>query len=373
MKALALVEARNHVCCRYRVRAFEGTLAASGWSLAIEPLETDLFPAPRPDRPGGRVRRRHPPAEAPARLAAPRAPQQVEEADLRFRRRRPLPRLVRSPGAAPSPPVGSLQADGPGRARCRDRGQCVPGRLRPGRWGRPEPRPGDPDLRRRRGRPARSPAPAGGRGGRPGLESARAAPWPGSTGRGRSWERLGREVPGLRLRMVCDHFLRFESLPVVDVPWSEATEAADVASADIGISWVPDDLWSRGKCGLKVLQYQAAGLPVVANPVGVHPEIIRPGVDGLLPRDGRRVGRGRPQAGPRPRSEAADGPGGPILPRGELLQRVVGPGLRRRGGGRPAFESSRADVRPDPETQGDPRPRPFIHPPGRPRPLSELS
>src|SRR3954451_11960497 len=43
MKALALVEARDHVCCRYRVRAFEGALAASGWSLTIDPLATNLL------------------------------------------------------------------------------------------------------------------------------------------------------------------------------------------------------------------------------------------------------------------------------------------------------------------------------------------
>jgi glycosyltransferase involved in cell wall biosynthesis len=44
---------------------------------------------------------------------------------------------------------------------------------------------------------------------------------------------------------------------------------------------VPDDPWSRGKCGLKVLQYQAAGLPVVANPVGVQGAFVRPGETGI--------------------------------------------------------------------------------------------
>jgi glycosyltransferase involved in cell wall biosynthesis len=37
-----------------------------------------------------------------------------------------------------------------------------------------------------------------------------------------------------------------------------------------------------GKCGLKVLQYMAAGLPVVANPVGVHREMIVHGETGFL-------------------------------------------------------------------------------------------
>ena len=37
-----------------------------------------------------------------------------------------------------------------------------------------------------------------------------------------------------------------------------------------------------GECGLKVLQYMAAGLPVVANPVGVHPEMIEHGHTGFL-------------------------------------------------------------------------------------------
>jgi glycosyltransferase involved in cell wall biosynthesis len=95
-------------------------------------------------------------------------------------------------------------------------------------------------------------------------------------------ERLGQESAGLRLKVICDHFPLFQSLPVVRCPWSGQTEAAELAAADIGISWLPDDLWSQGKCGLKVLQYMAAGLPVVANAVGMQRDLVRHGVTGLL-------------------------------------------------------------------------------------------
>jgi glycosyltransferase involved in cell wall biosynthesis len=97
-------------------------------------------------------------------------------------------------------------------------------------------------------------------------------------------EAIGRIVPGARLKLVCDRFLTLCDLPMVPVPWSEETEAAEIASSAIGISWLPDDAWSKGKCGLKVLQYLAAGLPVVANPVGVQWEMVRHGETGFLAR-----------------------------------------------------------------------------------------
>lgn len=95
-------------------------------------------------------------------------------------------------------------------------------------------------------------------------------------------EEVGRRMPGTRLKLICDTSMPLRNLTVIHCPWSAATEATELATADVGISWMPDDDWSRGKCGLKVLQYQAAGLPVLANPVGVHTELLRPGESGFL-------------------------------------------------------------------------------------------
>lgn len=93
---------------------------------------------------------------------------------------------------------------------------------------------------------------------------------------------LGNQVPGLQLKVICDRSLELENLAVKFSPWQEATEAEEIAASDVGISWLPDDPWSWGKCGLKVLQYMAAGLPVVANPVGVQVDLVRHGENGFL-------------------------------------------------------------------------------------------
>jgi glycosyltransferase involved in cell wall biosynthesis len=96
------------------------------------------------------------------------------------------------------------------------------------------------------------------------------------------WEAIARGVPGVRLKLICDRFFQPPMLPVIARRWSEPAEPAEIAAADIGISYLPNDLWSRGKCGLKVLQYMAAGLPVVAKPVGVHPDLVWDGETGFL-------------------------------------------------------------------------------------------
>jgi glycosyltransferase involved in cell wall biosynthesis len=85
-----------------------------------------------------------------------------------------------------------------------------------------------------------------------------------------------------RLRVIGTPEYKVEGLDVAAMNWRAETELEDLSAIDIGVMPLPDDNWSKGKCGLKALQFMALGIPVVCSPVGVNTDIIQDGQNGYL-------------------------------------------------------------------------------------------
>jgi glycosyltransferase involved in cell wall biosynthesis len=99
-------------------------------------------------------------------------------------------------------------------------------------------------------------------------------------------QECARRVRGLGLITIADQTLEDGGpLQIEHIPWSLQTQAASLLRGDIGIAPTPRDRWTLGKCGFKIIQYMAAGLPVIASPVGANAEIVKPGETGLLADD----------------------------------------------------------------------------------------
>lgn len=90
------------------------------------------------------------------------------------------------------------------------------------------------------------------------------------------------QVASLRLKIIADFDLPPSRLTTLAVPWSQRTEALELARSHIGIAPMTDDPWTRGKCACKVLQYMAARLPVVSSLSGANRQIVQHGRTGLL-------------------------------------------------------------------------------------------
>ncbi len=278
MKVLALTEGPNHVCFRYRIEAFAQALAERGWTLESLPLEPHTFSRSRQLRAarGADVvilQRKFLPLWQ-LRLLRKLSRVLVYDFDdavfLRdsYSRKRStsLTRVAHfwatlyaaDAVIAGNPWLCERAADYVSAKKIYLVPTCVDPRLYP------------QAQHEERGGPVRL-VWIGQHSTLPSLDCAQA-----------HLAAAAQRLADLELRVVCNQFPHLDGVRVIPRQWSAAGEAAELADCDIGISWLPDDTWSLGKCGLKVLQYMAAGLPVVANPVGMNEAMVLHGRTGYL-------------------------------------------------------------------------------------------
>lgn len=109
------------------------------------------------------------------------------------------------------------------------------------------------------------------------------------------WVGTMRNIPyleplrGVLERLAADGVARLEVVssapwrgPAAFRRWTLEEEASVFARFAVGLMPLPDIPYTRAKAGFKLLQFMAAGVPVVASPVGVNRSLIESSGGGLL-------------------------------------------------------------------------------------------
>jgi glycosyltransferase involved in cell wall biosynthesis len=86
----------------------------------------------------------------------------------------------------------------------------------------------------------------------------------------------------LTLIIICNHKPQWKLTGMEFIPWDKTKEWQDLSRIQIGLMPLPEDPWTLGKGGFKILEYFALGIPALASPVGINRQLIEHGKNGFL-------------------------------------------------------------------------------------------
>ena len=95
-------------------------------------------------------------------------------------------------------------------------------------------------------------------------------------------EKLEKEGLNFEFRVISNQSPALALRSLVFLPWCKDTEIADLLGFHVGLMPLEDDLWAKGKCAFKALQYMALGIPPLVSPVGMNTEVVEHGRNGYV-------------------------------------------------------------------------------------------
>lgn len=95
-------------------------------------------------------------------------------------------------------------------------------------------------------------------------------------------ENANKKFKDLRIINISNVMIESQIIPIKNILWSELGQYKELRSAKVGLAPLDTSSWSKGKCAFKVLQYAAAGLPIISSDNGLNSDLIKKFKSGLL-------------------------------------------------------------------------------------------
>lgn len=86
----------------------------------------------------------------------------------------------------------------------------------------------------------------------------------------------------IKIKLIGAERYKLNGVKITNIDWSFEKEVEELQSFDIGVMPMPNNEWTKGKLGCKMLQYMSVGVATVVSYTETNAEAIENGVNGFL-------------------------------------------------------------------------------------------